>query len=72
MQVSNNTLRNIWANKTQPVDTLSLPVGWVDGRAGNRTSRSMKLFEIQKEINIEGLPHMHPCTIVRISSCVYR
>jgi hypothetical protein len=45
MRVSNNTLRNIWANKTQPVDTLSLPVGWVDGRAGNRTSRSMKLYE---------------------------
>jgi hypothetical protein len=45
MQVSNNTLRNIWANKTQPVDTLSLPVGWVDGRAGSRTSRSMKLYE---------------------------
>jgi hypothetical protein len=55
MQVSNNTLRNIWANKTQPVDTLSLPVGWVDGWAGNRTSQSMKLFEILKEIKIVGL-----------------
>ncbi len=69
MQVSNNTLRNIWANKTQPVDTLSLPVGWVDGWAGEQDESIHEIIRNSEGNKYSRSPQYASLDKVRIS-CV--